>query len=84
MVYYNQNNSIISISTQGWKKEKVIRRYSLGRYVIVIQPNDPAYCWNKVHSVLKNVVDNELGFSEIGIRNLDATKVKWKLISFSY
>lgn len=59
----------------GWKKEKVIRRYSLGRYVIVIQPNDPAYCWNKVHSVLKNVVDNELGFSEIGIRNLDATKV---------
>jgi len=66
---------IIDTFPQGWKKERIIRRYNLGRYVIVIHPSDPAYCWNKVYSVLKNVVDNELGFSEIGIRNLDATKV---------
>jgi len=59
----------------GWKKERIVRRYSQKSYVVAIIHGDPAYCWNKVNNVLKNIVDNELGFSEIGIRKPETTKV---------
>ena len=53
----------------------MVRRFGTEGYVIAVHPGDSAHSWKKVHSVLKDVVDNELGFSEIGIRNPEATKV---------
>lgn len=61
----------------------MVRRFDTEAYVIAVHPGDSAHSWKKVHSVLKDVVDNELGFSEIGIRNPEATKV-YKYIYILY
>lgn len=61
--------------SQGWKKERVVRRFNSEGYVIAVHHGDTAHSWKKVENVLSKVVDNELGFSEIGIRNPEATKV---------
>lgn len=60
---------------QGWKKERVVRRFNSEGYIISINHSDPSYCWKKVETVLEKVVDHELGFSEIGIRYPESTKV---------
>ena len=61
--------------TQTWKKERVVRRFNSDGYILAVHHGDPAHCWKKVENVLLKVVDQELGFSEIGIRNPEATKV---------
>lgn len=60
----------------------MIRRFGNEAYVIAIHPGDSAHAWKKVHNVLKNVVDNELGFSEIGIRKPEATNVSFYFYNF--
>lgn len=59
----------------GWKKERVLRRFNAEGYIIAVHHGDAVHCWKKIENVLTKVVDNELGFSEIGIRNPETTKV---------
>nr|CAH0104528.1 unnamed protein product [Daphnia galeata] len=64
-----------TLKFSGWKKERVVRRFNSEGYIIAIHHGDAAHSWKKVETVLSKVVDKELGFSEIGIRNPEATKV---------
>jgi len=57
----------------GWKSERVVRTFPDGR-VLCIRPGDDFRWWRKVEEAL-TVVDRDLGFSEVGIRNPDCTKV---------
>ena len=57
----------------GWKNERVVGHFPSGR-VLCVKPGDHASHWKKVEEVL-SVVDTDLGFSEVGIRWPDKTKV---------
>jgi len=57
----------------GWKIERKVGDFPAGR-VICIKPGDHSAHWNKVTEIL-SVVDTDLGFSEVGIRWPDKTKV---------
>lgn len=57
----------------GWKNERAVGHFPSGR-VLCIKPGDHATHWRKVDEVL-SVVDSDLGFSEVGIRWPDKTKV---------
>lgn len=53
-----------------------MRRFeSEGAEILAVHPGDPVHCWKKMVSVLKTVVDHELGFPDIGILQPDYTKV---------
>jgi len=56
-----------------WKTERVVGQFPVG-YVICVKPGDHGSHWNKVKEVL-SVVDKDLGFSEVGIRWPEQTKV---------
>ncbi|KAG0725091.1 N-acetyltransferase ESCO2 [Chionoecetes opilio] len=59
----------------GWKKERLAREPDhLGGRVVVVAGPDPQLWWQKVEEV-RQVVDNELGFSENSIRTREHTKV---------
>lgn len=53
----------------------MLRRFNAEGYIIAVHHGDAVHCWKKIENVLTKVVDNELGFSEIGIRNPETTKV---------
>jgi len=57
----------------GWKNERNCGAFPSGR-IVMVQPGDPRHMWKKVEEVL-TVVDRDLGFSEVGIRYPDKTKV---------
>ena len=57
----------------GWKNERAVGHFPSGR-VLCVKPGDHATHWRKVDEVL-SVVDSDLGFSEVGIRWPDKTKV---------
>jgi len=57
----------------GWKLERTVGHFPSGR-VLCVKPGDHASHWKKVEEVL-SIVDEDLGFSEIGIRYPDKTKV---------
>ena len=57
----------------GWRTERKVGDFPAGR-VICVKPGDHAAHWNKVTEIL-TVVDTDLGFSEVGIRWPDKTKV---------
>ena len=57
----------------GWKNERAVGHFPSGR-VLCVKPGDHATHWRKVEEVL-SVVDTDLGFSEVGIRWPDKTKV---------
>ena len=57
----------------GWRNERKVGDFPAGR-VICIKPGDHSAHWNKVNEIL-SVVDTDLGFSEVGIRWPDKTKV---------
>merc|ERR1719312_728035 len=59
---------------QGWAKERVVATYPEGGRVISIRPGDDARWWKKAEDVL-GIVDRDLGFSEVGIRAPDRTKI---------
>lgn len=59
---------------QGWTKERVVATYPEGGRVISIRPGDDARWWKKAEDVL-GIVDRDLGFSEVGIRAPDRTKI---------
>jgi len=59
---------------QGWAKERVVATYPEGGRVISIRPGDDARWWKKAEDVL-GIVDRDLGFSEVGIRAPDLTKI---------
>lgn len=55
----------------------MVRRFSSEGYILAIHYGDAVHCFKKIENVLSKVVDNELGFSEVGIRNPEATKVMY-------
>ena len=57
----------------GWKTERKVGDFPAGR-VVCIKPGDHSSHWRKVEDLL-TVVDRDLGFSEVGIRWPDKTKV---------
>ena len=57
----------------GWKTERKVGDFPAGR-VICIKPGDHSTHWRKVEELL-TVVDRDLGFSEVGIRWPEKTKV---------
>lgn len=60
---------------QGWKKERLVRDLDHhGGRVIMVLPTDPQHCWRKVEEI-REIVDQELGFAENGIRVKENTKV---------
>nr|XP_027237830.1 N-acetyltransferase ESCO2-like [Penaeus vannamei] len=60
---------------QGWKKERLVRDLDHhGGRVIMVSPTDPQHCWRKVEEI-REIVDQELGFAENGIRVKENTKV---------
>jgi len=67
------NGVLTRIKFSGWKNERNCGQFENGR-VIMVQPGDPKHMWNKVEDALR-VVDSDLGFSEVGIRHPDQTKV---------
>jgi len=56
-----------------WKTERVVGQFAAGR-VLCVRPGDHVSHWKKVEEAL-SVVDRDLGFSEVGIRWPDKTKV---------
>jgi len=56
-----------------WKTERVVGQFAAGR-VLCVRPGDHSSHWKKVEEAL-SVVDRDLGFSEVGIRWPDKTKV---------
>ena len=56
-----------------WKTERVVGQFAAGR-VLCVRPGDHSSHWKKVEEAL-TVVDRDLGFSEVGIRWPDKTKV---------
>ncbi|ROT84480.1 hypothetical protein C7M84_022330 [Penaeus vannamei] len=59
----------------GWKKERLVRDLDHhGGRVIMVSPTDPQHCWRKVEEI-REIVDQELGFAENGIRVKENTKV---------
>jgi len=57
----------------GWRNERKVGDFPAGR-VVCVKPGDHATHWKKVTEIL-TVVDTDLGFSEVGIRWPDKTKV---------
>jgi len=57
----------------GWKNERAVGHFPTGR-VLCVKPGDHLSHWKKVEEVL-SVVDSDLGFSEVGIRWPEKTKV---------
>ena len=57
----------------GWKTERKVGDFPAGR-VLCIKPGDHSTHWRKVEDLL-TVVDRDLGFSEVGIRWPEKTKV---------
>jgi len=57
----------------GWKNERAVGHFPAGR-VLCVKPGDHLSHWKKVEEVL-SVVDSDLGFSEVGIRWPEKTKV---------
>ena len=47
--------------------------YADGR-IVMVTPKDPPHAWRKVDNVL-SIVDGELGFVGIGVRNREQSKV---------
>ncbi|CAG0893466.1 unnamed protein product [Darwinula stevensoni] len=64
---------VAKLKYKTWKKERCLTSYLDGK-VIAIHPGDASHCWKKVDAVLE-LVDAELGFSHVGIRNPKNTKV---------
>lgn len=56
-----------------WKTERVVGQFPNGS-VLCVRPGDHSSHWRKVEEVL-SIVDRDLGFSEVGIRWPDKTKV---------
>jgi len=56
-----------------WKTERIVGQFAAGR-VVCVRPGDHSSHWKKVEEAL-TVVDRDLGFSEVGIRWPDKTKV---------
>eukprot|EP00092_Neocalanus_flemingeri_P089456 GFUD01113206.1.p1 GENE.GFUD01113206.1~~GFUD01113206.1.p1 ORF type:complete len:736 (+),score=212.28 GFUD01113206.1:43-2208(+) len=56
-----------------WKTERVVGQFPAGR-VLCVRPGDHGSHWKKVEEAL-SVVDRDLGFSEVGIRWPEKTKV---------
>lgn len=67
------NGLLERLRMNGWKQERVVGNFFDGR-VIMIKPADAKIWWRKVEEVLQ-VVDTDLGFSEIGIRKPEVSKV---------
>lgn len=66
---------LTALKYTGWKKENLVREPDhLGGRVIVVSGQDSQHWWQKVEEV-REVVDNELGFSENSIRTREHTKV---------
>jgi len=57
----------------GWKTERLVGQFTGGR-VLCVKPGDHPMHWRKVKEAL-DVVDGDLGFSEVGIRWPDKSKV---------
>ena len=70
---YALSGRLAKLKLPGWKNERVVGHFPSGR-VLCVKPGDHASHWRKVEEVL-SVVDTDLGFSEVGIRWPDKTKV---------
>lgn len=69
-----QHNGVVErLKFSGWRSERNCGEEEFGR-ILMVQPGDPHYMWKKVEDAL-SVVDRDLGFSEVGIRQPDKTKV---------
>ena len=64
---------LAKLKLPGWKTERVVGEFPAGR-VICVRPDDHQNHWRKAEEVLA-VADQELGFSEVGIRWPDKSKV---------
>ncbi|XP_037085114.1 N-acetyltransferase ESCO2-like [Pollicipes pollicipes] len=62
-----------ALAFPGWKREREVGHYMDGR-VVMVTPRDAAHAWRKVDSVLR-LVDAELGFVGVGVRNKEQSKV---------
>jgi len=67
------------LCSQGWKNERIVAQVEHG-YISLVVPSDCKAWWDRVAHLLK-IVDSELGFADIGIRNPESTKVYTKLAS---
>lgn len=56
---------LLSLRFPGWKKERVLRNYSDGR-VIMILNEDPKYCHKKLDDI-RSIVDTDLGFHDASV-----------------
>ncbi|XP_063878935.1 N-acetyltransferase ESCO2-like isoform X1 [Scylla paramamosain] len=69
------NHLFNALKYTDWKKENLVREPDhLGGRVIAVSVQDSERWWQKVEEV-REVVDNELGFSENSIRTREHTKV---------
>lgn len=69
-----QHNGVVErLKFPGWRNERNCGEEESGR-MLMVQPGDPRHMWKKVEDAL-SVVDRDLGFSEVGIRHPDKTKV---------
>ncbi|XP_023335372.1 N-acetyltransferase ESCO2 [Eurytemora carolleeae] len=69
----SHNGIVDRLKFPGWKNERNCGEFENGR-IVMIQPGDPKHMWRKVQDAL-TVVDRDLGFSEVGIRYPEKTKV---------
>ncbi|XP_047500460.1 N-acetyltransferase ESCO2-like isoform X1 [Penaeus chinensis] len=71
----HHNSFLNTLKYIGWKKERLVRDLDHhGGRVIMVLPTDSQHCWRKVEEI-REIVDQELGFAENGIRVKENTKV---------
>ncbi|XP_061613757.1 uncharacterized protein LOC133469997 isoform X2 [Phyllopteryx taeniolatus] len=70
LLFHNQ--FISAVKYVGWKKERILGEFPDGKIILVL-PDDPKYALKKVEEI-REMVDNDLGFQQVGTKCPSLTK----------
>uniref|UniRef100_A0A3Q2XA96 VPS41 subunit of HOPS complex n=1 Tax=Hippocampus comes TaxID=109280 RepID=A0A3Q2XA96_HIPCM len=70
LLFHNQ--FISAVKYVGWKKERILGEFPDGKIILVL-PDDPKYALKKVEEI-REMVDNDLGFQQVGTKSPALTK----------
>ncbi|XP_049604552.1 titin homolog isoform X2 [Syngnathus scovelli] len=70
LLFHNQ--FISAVKYVGWKKERILGEFPDGKIILVL-PDDPKYALKKVEEI-REMVDNDLGFKQVGTKCPSQTK----------
>ncbi|XP_057680468.1 uncharacterized protein LOC130908735 [Corythoichthys intestinalis] len=70
LLFHNQ--FVSAVKYVGWKKERILGEFPDGKIILVL-PDDPKYALKKVEEI-REMVDNDLGFQQVGTKCPSLTK----------